>query len=174
MNLYICESKIEDSGMKNNKIVLFGLMFVLFCGVQLANAQQTNITIHFRNNSGTELLTNVRNFYFDGDNIVFEFVESESQTKQISEVKKLTFEYISPDLSAVEDEAFEDGIYPNPVSDILHICNPKAESVSVYSANGQLLIQKEISADDNVDVSQLYSGFYFVKVGDKIHKINKL
>ncbi len=57
-------------------------------------------------------------------------------------------------------------LYPNPVQNVLNIL-PKSgvevKSVSIYNALGQLA-QASIGSDTSVDVSQLASGQYFIKI----------
>lgn len=71
-------------------------------------------------------------------------------------------------------------LYPNPSSSVLHIANQSGQeiqSVSVYSAAGQLI--KTISAADaqTISVSEWATGLYFVKVtvqaGTFTYKFNK-
>lgn len=61
-------------------------------------------------------------------------------------------------------------IYPNPVGDVIHFTDPSQrpiQSVSIYNLSGMLV--KELHSDrtiDNVSVSDLQSGVYFVRVQD--------
>ena len=59
-------------------------------------------------------------------------------------------------------------IFPNPASDVLNIANKSNETisnVSVYSINGLLVKQIEKnSAMDKIQVSDLQSGVYFIKI----------
>jgi len=69
-----------------------------------------------------------------------------------------------------QSNAFENtiSIYPNPTADILNIANP-ANSVitnaSIYSISGALVKEvKASSSIENITVSELQSGIYFVKL----------
>lgn len=54
-------------------------------------------------------------------------------------------------------------LYPNPVSDILHIkSNQPIENVKLYSIQGKLI--NELSNTENINLSKLAPGFYFVKL----------
>jgi len=67
-----------------------------------------------------------------------------------------------PELSVNENEIPKINLYPNPTLDILFIESPQPiETVKIYNLQGQLI--KEVSSN-NVDVSQLTTGLYFVQV----------
>ena len=56
--------------------------------------------------------------------------------------------------------------YPNPIQDILNITFEKTiTSVSIYNLLGQKIISRSVNANQtSIDVSNLLSGTYFVKV----------
>lgn len=57
-------------------------------------------------------------------------------------------------------------VYPNPVSDVLNISlDREITAVSIFNLLGQQVIVKTVNANETtIDVSQLQSGAYFVKV----------
>jgi uncharacterized protein (TIGR02145 family) len=57
-------------------------------------------------------------------------------------------------------------IYPNPVSDMLHIEGLQKETIgSIYNANGQMIFSSEVGAGyGKIDVSALPSGLYLLKM----------
>lgn len=57
-------------------------------------------------------------------------------------------------------------VYPNPVKDVLNVSFDKEiTSVTIYNLLGQQVMAKSINAnEDSIDVSNLGSGTYFVKV----------
>jgi hypothetical protein len=65
----------------------------------------------------------------------------------------------------VEQTGFEFEVYPNPVSEVLHISmdnRPDAYEVFIQDMNGRLVMQ---STDvDRLDVSQLQRGVYMVRI----------
>jgi hypothetical protein len=65
-------------------------------------------------------------------------------------------------------------IYPNPVTNILNISNLNEETlVKVYNTQGQILIQKSVK--NNIDVSALQNGVYFLRIeGQKTLKFIKI
>ena len=56
-------------------------------------------------------------------------------------------------------------IYPNPATTVLNIENAEASSIEVFNMLGQTLYSKEnISLNEQVNVSHLLTGTYFVKI----------
>ncbi len=63
-------------------------------------------------------------------------------------------------------------IYPNPVTDKLNLkFNGNADSIQILDVNGQLL--KKLEYQNNIDVSMLVSGIYFLKCGNHVSKFIK-
>lgn len=58
------------------------------------------------------------------------------------------------------------GFYPNPAANFLSIQLKEAADVSVYNSNGQLVLINKMNTENNkIDVSNLSSGNYIVRVG---------
>ena len=64
-------------------------------------------------------------------------------------------------------------IYPNPVtSNQLFIESNSNQSFSIFNLNGQSLQNGILKNGTNtIDVSGLFSGMYFIKIGNKVQKI---
>ena len=75
---------------------------------------------------------------------------------------KLVFDYT---LGAEENGAEVLTVYPNPVSDVLHIDGADGETVSVFDATGRLVMREAYSG--RLDVSGLPKGVYAVGVGTR-------
>ncbi|MEX0988054.1 MAG: Ig-like domain-containing protein [Bacteroidales bacterium] len=56
-------------------------------------------------------------------------------------------------------------IYPNPVSEVLYIRGMSVSTVSIHSITGQLM--KSLYNSDEIDLSDMKAGSYFVTVSDK-------
>jgi hypothetical protein len=66
-------------------------------------------------------------------------------------------------------------IYPNPVSDKLHVVTGFEAEIAIYSVNGTEMVSKtEVNGSASFDVSELAKGLYFVKVvkGDQVETFN--
>ena len=67
-------------------------------------------------------------------------------------------------------------VYPNPAKEVLIIKNEelRMENYSIFNVSGQILMQGALSTETtNINVKELPSGMYFVKVGDKTGKFIK-
>jgi len=60
-------------------------------------------------------------------------------------------------------------IYPNPASDILFINDTKKqiESLEIYNYESKKIISLSSPLNDKIDISQIPTGLYFVKLSDK-------
>lgn len=58
-------------------------------------------------------------------------------------------------------------IYPNPTSDFLYINGSAQGEVSIYSISGQLMLRQAFDATTKIDLSQIESGVYLVRVEGK-------
>jgi len=63
-------------------------------------------------------------------------------------------------------------IYPNPVSNTLHICAENAVSYKICNLNGGIIINKNIEGN-RIDVASLTAGFYFIEVKMKDDTVGK-
>lgn len=162
-----------------NRQILIAMVFVLaMFATMKTHAQTTDITVHFRVNvnSAPEELQDVKKFYFEGENIVFKLGDGTTTSFAMNDVKKMTLTYNEPDPTEVEEFASENGLYPNPVSDMLYFnFNVGSEvTMQIFSATGQLVKEENLSFDGAVDVSDLNEGLYIVKIDGKTYKFSKL
>ena len=62
-------------------------------------------------------------------------------------------------------------IYPNPVSSLLTIENPHLSTITIYNAQGRVVVELEGSEKESVDVTGLASGVYTVEVDGEMQKL---
>jgi hypothetical protein len=63
-------------------------------------------------------------------------------------------------------------VYPNPVSDELHIQNADFNSiVEVYNLQGKLVLTEKIDANNTLNVSRLNPGLYMLKASERSNKV---
>ncbi|MDD2284701.1 MAG: family 16 glycosylhydrolase [Paludibacter sp.] len=56
-------------------------------------------------------------------------------------------------------------IFPNPVSDFLVVeSEEEIQNISIYNVTGQLLFQQNILPEKKINLSELESGFYFIRL----------
>lgn len=65
---------------------------------------------------------------------------------------------------AVEEVAFNSSVYPNPAQDFVMVESSEAEYVELVDIYGRVLFATEMSESVKVDMSELASGIYFVKL----------
>ena len=68
--------------------------------------------------------------------------------------------------SVPEIETFDQAVYPNPTSGILHISLKKYSSVKVYTISGQEVRSNLKKTNSTIDLSSLQNGCYIVKIED--------
>ncbi len=82
-----------------------------------------------------------------------------------------TFEY-SKTVSVLFDELENSiiKIFPNPVKNVLHIITERPTKIRISNVQGQILIATEISNAQELDVSHLTDGIYFITYNSISHK----
>ncbi|MGC9344601.1 MAG: T9SS type A sorting domain-containing protein, partial [Bacteroidales bacterium] len=60
-------------------------------------------------------------------------------------------------------------IYPNPATELLHIDGAEGELKTIYSITGQKLLQ---SRENQINISNLRSGLYLIKIENTVQKFN--
>lgn len=85
------------------------------------------------------------------------------------------FEY-SEVISIKNEDYFEEKIYPNPFVDYINIKTKKTE-ISIIDIFGKIIFYRKIENDEinsiQIDLSNLNSGIYFLRLGEETQKITK-
>ena len=160
-----------------NRQILIAMVFVLaMFATMKTSAQTTDITVYYRTNSSTDVIQDVKKFYFEGESVVFKLGDGTTTSFAMTDVKKMTLTYNEPGLQDIEELSANEGFYPNPVSDMLYFNFNVGEDVTmqIYSATGQLVKEANLSSDGAIDVSDLNEGLYIVKIDGKTYKFSKL
>lgn len=90
------------------------------------------------------------------------------------ESEKTTPVTISWTVSVMENNAVMFMMYPNPAENYITIESGNDAEVKIYSVNGQMISQQNISEGVNtIDISNLNAGMYFVNVNGTMLKIVK-
>lgn len=64
-------------------------------------------------------------------------------------------------------------VYPNPANNVLNVANAENENIEIYNMLGKLVVNvNNASANQNIDISKLSNGTYFVKINGEVFKIN--
>ena len=103
-----------------------------------------------------------------------EYTYAVSAVYEDSESEKTTPVTISITVSVMENNEVVFMMYPNPAENYITIESVKDAEVKIYSVNGQMLSQQNISEGINtIDISDLNAGMYFVSVNGTMVKIVK-
>ena len=160
-----------------NKQILIAMIFMIaMLATMKISAQTTDITVYYRSNATTDVMQDVKKFYFEGENVVFKLGDGATTSIAMSSIKKMTLAYNEPQFQDIEDISANEGFYPNPTSDMIYFnFNVDSEvSLQIFSSTGQLVMEKMLSSDGAVDVSSLSEGLYIVKINDRTYKFSKL
>lgn len=98
-------------------------------------------------------------------------VDSESETTW-SPIRSYEVDYIES-TSNMEHQSIK--LYPNPAKSFIVLENDNPSilmNVKVYHMSGRLLMEKQMKSRDPLNISQLESSYYFVKIDDGIRIIN--
>ena len=88
------------------------------------------------------------------------------------ESEKTTAAAVNFTVSIAENNEVAFMVYPNPAKNYVTIESAKAADVKIYSVNGQMLLQQNISEGINtIDLSNLNAGMYFINVNGTMVKI---
>jgi FtsP/CotA-like multicopper oxidase with cupredoxin domain len=81
---------------------------------------------------------------------------------------------ISGFISSVDELSGDSYIYPNPTNGKINLVNVKGE-INIYDSFGKLILKTTLNTnEENIDVSHLNSGVYFIKTTNKNFKFLKL
>lgn len=103
-----------------------------------------------------------------------EYTYAVSAVYEDGESEKTTPVTVNVTLSVNENNEVVFMMYPNPAENHITIESTKDAEVKIYSVNGQMLSQQNISEGINtIDISNLNAGMYFVSVNGTMVKIVK-
>lgn len=135
----------------------------------------------FVTNDDSQLLTNenIQKLATDGENLFLTIYTKEHGSEFYAITDSLPVYLATNEISKTEKKNIDIQIYPNPVSEYFSIKlkdSYQVETVKIFDASGKLL-KKVIYNNENINVTELSSGIYFVKIktnkGDYLGKIIK-
>lgn len=152
-------------------------VLLLFTISSLLLAAQSNLYLRLNSQTTQSLLiSSVRKIVFENGNMIFNLQNATSNSFPIGSIAAITFNP-NTDLKTLSSQSGKFIIYPNPVVDqffIKDLCE-KVVSVVIYQLNGLPVYQAENPDISNgINVSNLHSGLYLVKINNQTIKISKL
>jgi hypothetical protein len=160
-----------------------GTPYTMFFNLQLWLYEGSNI-LEWR--YGPSSITDIATFYYEelgpmsglavevGSNLIAEVIGGTIQNPQLTtnlvalegHPANGTIYRLTPSTSQIEDfQHLNFTIYPNPVQNILNIeTKQNNATVSIYDYTGKLILSEMISETGVIDVSNITSGIYMVKI----------
>lgn len=87
--------------------------------------------------------------------------------------RKFTFAANATGVSNVKESTENFEIYPNPTSERLYVRGTTARQAYVYAIDGRLCLTATVT-DNGIDVRQLSTGLYMIRIGNIVTKFRKL
>lgn len=155
----------------------FQVLILLFFLISLSVSSQTmQLEIKKWDNTETKIqLSNIQNLVFSGADMQVNIKNGNPTVMPKTDVRKMVFSVYTG--TSIQGEApTELKLFPNPAISSFQLSSLSAQNnlVSIYSISGQVLIQKNItSLDEKIDISEIPSGIYLVKVNNQVLKLTK-
>lgn len=100
-------------------------------------------------------------------------------SENITDLKNISYDYRVNVLVSIDDDKITlsnvGNIFPNPVNSIINIssfADINVESISIYDITRLKVLDTKYS--DQIDVSQLQPGTYFIRIGNNSYKFVKV
>ncbi len=154
----------------------FTLLLLLALGWTGMYASTKLITKLNNNSSFDENLSDIRKWTFTTNNQI-NFIgnnNSSIYTDAVTDIDIMYFEGVATNLqTTTSSELF---FYPNPATDYIYLKNLGNEmaSLAIYRIDGVKMMSQTQSTNEAINISSFPSGFYLLKVNNKIFKFRKL
>lgn len=163
--------------MKSHFFRTLGVLALLLSALTAKGQNGLGGNVYVTHTDGTNAiysLTPQGTITFEGDTIMVINTDGTNlvQRETISLIAKVTFDKTSTALPNVTESGLF--LYPNPVGETLHVMGLKeTTNYAIYSATGQLVMQGKI-ADGTLQVGNLHTGLYMIRLGKETIKFSKL
>ena len=152
-------------------------LIILLCMLCSGLSAKTATVVKTELKSGEEnsfTLNETGQISFSDRNLLIQSNENAKITTiSLDDIKRLDFSNVEvSDVDQITGAKFN--VYPNPVSNILKIEVDGIEEMLIVSADGRVVMKKIVDHNEDVDVSGLPAGIYWVKIGGSTFKIEKL
>ena len=135
---------------------------------------QTRVTLTFQNAATQEIEVSATGKIYFSDNYMFiDDGASVPYSFAVSDIRKMQFAE-GTGIEEIVTETFK--VYPNPVHNELYISSDDflPHPYQLFSTDGRLLLQGESQEGSPINVSDLPTGLYILKINNSSFKISKL
>ena len=135
---------------------------------------QTKVTLTFQNASTQEIeVSAYGKIYFSNDYMYIDDGTAVPYSFAVSDIRKMMFDEVLG-VNDITTETFK--VYPNPVHNELYISSNdfQPHPYQLFSTDGRLLMQGESQEGSPINVSDLPTGLYILKINNSSFKISKL
>lgn len=137
-----------------------------------AFAQEVTFTIVKTDGTSADYTMSSDSKIFYSDTQIFIKSNGETVSYNLSELRKAYFS-VNDDVNEVDNQQF--AIYPNPATDVLRINNlSDNQHVTIYSIDGKMVKKFTMSAEAEINISDLQPGLYIIGVGNEFSKFIKM
>ena len=152
------------------KLFLTALMALGF--LSTAFAQEVTFTIVKTDGTSADHVMSSDSKIYYSDTQIFIKSNGETVSYNLSELRKAYFS-VNDDVNEVDNQQF--AIYPNPATDVLRINNlSDNQHVTIYSIDGKMVKKFTMSAESEINISDLQPGLYIIGVGNEFSKFIKM
>lgn len=152
------------------KLFLTALMALGF--LSTAFAQEVTFTVVKTNGTTAGYVMSSDSKIYYSDTQIFIKSNGETVSYNLSELRKAFFS-VNDDVNEVENQQF--AIFPNPATDVLKINNlSDNQHVTIYSIDGKMVKKFTMSAEAEINISDLQPGLYIIGVGNEFSKFIKM
>ena len=158
--------------MKNKILAI--ILFLIGLGVIPTKSQTFLVVETTAGDLSTYNLISLNKITFGESNILVNNM-NDTDTYLLSSVKKITFD---SEVGIQNPNQYETSItvYPNPAQDLIYISNLNGQKadIIIYSLFGTVVLHNQYNSGEAIDISDLTSGFYLIKINGKTLKFSKL
>ncbi|MCX8525818.1 T9SS type A sorting domain-containing protein [Chryseobacterium formosus] len=162
--------------MKNSKLLSKSILVFLLLSALFSFAQTGIKVTYYTGTTQDYTVETSGKLYFSGSNLL---IKTSTTANNVSIptniIRKITFTNTSLATQEIGQNTSKFKLYPNPASDFIKISSDKKDKINVkiYSVSGQIVHQGTYLPDENINVSNLRMGFYFVQANDTTFKMIK-
>ena len=135
---------------------------------------QTKVTLTFQNASTQEIeVSAAGKIYFADDYMYIDDGASLPYSFAVSDIRKMTVDEVLG-VREIVSESFK--VYPNPAHNELYVNGDEfgPYRYALYSMDGRLLLNGEVQNGDAIQIGDIPTGLYILKVNNSSFKISKL